>query len=171
MSPHVCSVEPSTRTRNSRTLGSSVDWPDATLCRGPLPGSIPPPPPRPPTELRMKYPITRTTTPPIPKRLMTSGIGQPRPPPPIPPPPNPPKPEPPCPVRSSKLLLSGSPPSRIRRLLPLPNARGARAVANATETVIARGQSGATDDSRRQSRPGRRNHVGHRPRDRPRVGV
>src|SRR5207253_7202971 len=65
MSPHVCSVEPSTRSRNSRMLGSSVDWPDATLCRGALLGSMPPPPPlRPPSEVRMKYPMTRTTTPP-----------------------------------------------------------------------------------------------------------
>src|SRR5690349_15275261 len=79
--------------------------------------------------------MMRMTTPPIPKRLITSGKRQPSPPPP------PPKPRPLRPVTSSKLPLSRSSPNRmIRLLLPEPNAPGAATVANLLRPRDRRGE-------------------------------
>src|SRR3954463_4573979 len=101
-------------------------------------------------------------TPPIPNRLATSGNRQPSPPPPNPPPPNPPD----WPVRASKLLLSGSPPSRIAcLLLRSRNARPLAPVAFECACREERGRGGI-DDSRRKSRAGHRVYVRHRPRNR-----
>ena len=120
--------------------------------------------PSPPSELRRKYPITRTMTPPIPNRLAISGSRQPsafrRPP--------PPKPMPPRPVSSSKLLLSGSSPKRM----PLSSVAGPmrerslRLQTQPRAPPSAPLSKEALDDSRRQSRAGHRFDVRHRPGDR-----